>query len=65
MEELNKNIKNIDIRLLCNQIDIFKMEYKLTEFNPDEIMYLYVKLLNLHEYLKSITDICLVSEDNI
>ena len=63
MEELNKDIKNIDIKLLCNQIDIFKMEYKLNEFNPNEIMYLYLKLMNLQEYLRNITDICLERED--
>lgn len=62
MEELNKDIKNIDIKLLCNQIDIFKMEYKLNEFNPKEIMYLYIKLMNLQEYLRNITDICLEKE---
>lgn len=64
MEELNKNIKNIDIRLLCNQIDIFKMGYKLSEFDPDELMYLYYKLLNLLDYLRTITDICLGDVDN-
>lgn len=63
MEELNKEIKNIDIKLLCNQIDIFKMEYKLKEFNPTEILYLHFKLMNLLEYLRNITDICLESED--